>query len=213
MNKFLYLFKDADQETRIKSYITYGCLLAAILILIISAISVVNGPITNFPMLQLVATEDELDEFDDRFTDLADEIEDAIDEKDDDYLDDLEDELGMKPEKLIKLFEKPLSISTLRTFSKIYDDSREAVIALDLIINIITASTIIFIVLLLLGGFFMSKALVIVTIVLSIGYFLALVGFVWFILFLALCIAFAVMVSPLKKMHKNRNSVTEAIEE
>ena len=205
MNKFIYLFKDADQKTRINAYITYGCLLAAILILVISSISVVNGPITNFPMLQLVATESELEEFDEEFTELAEELEEAMEDEDEDVLEDFEDEFDISPKKFVKIFSKPLSLSSMKTILEM-EKQRDAVLAINMVITIITVGVIIFTVLLLLGGFFMNKALVILTIVLSIGYFLSLVGLVWFILFLALCVAYVVMISSVKESYKNRGA-------
>lgn len=211
MKKFIYLFKNGDQKTRITTLIAIAAVALAFLMLILSVNSALNGPITKIPLVKIFVPEYELDALEERYEDLVDEVEDAIDDDDDYVIDEIEDIYDMSAKEFLKLINRPLSINLVRKLAKLEARDPEATLMFTIITTIITIQAIIVGVLIALAGLLMNKPLIIVANAISIAFFAFVVGAVWLILLTAFCIAYAVLVSILKKTYKEyKNAPVEA---
>lgn len=211
MKKFIYLFKNGDQKTRITTLIAIAAVALAFLMLILSVNSALNGPITKIPLVKIFVPEYELDALEERYEDLVDEVEDAIDDDDDYVIDEIEDVYDMSAKEFLKLIDRPLSINLVRKLAKLEAREPEAALMFTIITTIITIQAIIVGVLIALAGLLMNKPLIIVANAISIAFFAFVVGAVWIILLTAFCVAYAVLVSILKKTYKEyKNAPVEA---
>ncbi len=197
MKKIKFTFMHANKSTRIVGIIALALALISILLLVVSSNTAVKGSITDLPIVKLFVPEDELDEIEDEYDKLIEEIEDAIDEDDDDVLDRIEDEFGMSAEKLLKKCKTP-SLKTVLLLSEIEEDGEEAYAIFSIIITAINVYATILAIFVALSALFMNKGFFITSVSLSTVFFFTFVGAVWFFVFLALCIAYCILVSKVK---------------
>lgn len=206
MQKIIEMFK--NPKTFVKSVITFSVAALALILLIVSASAAINGSITNIPLFKLILTEDEIDEFEDRYDDLLDEIEEAIDDDDDIFLEAFKEEYGMSAKKFMRVMD-PISLSGCKAFAKALGEDGTA-ITFNILIGVITGCAMFIALFLVLAIIFMNKPLAILAIVFSAGYFLAFVGFFWFLVYTALCIAYIVLVGQLKQAYKELSAPAPA---
>ena len=214
MKKLLGLLTGSDASGKISAIVALALALAAFLCVVVSASTAINGAITSNPVMKTFMPKDELDQIDDYAEELVDLIDEAIDEDEDDILDEIEDRTDMSPKKVMKLCD-PLSLKGLVAISQIRGDE-DAEMGAKLIINIIRAVAAFICVFIVFAGLFFKKGLMITANVISFLFFLLLVGFVWFILFTAICIAYCIFASRANKAYKNLSQpapVAEAVAE
>lgn len=210
MKKIAFIFKNADAKTRIIGIVALALAALALLTVIISANTAINGPITKLPVIELFVPEEERDELDDYGKDLVELIEDAIDEDDDDLIEELEDEYDMPVKKILKLID-PVSLNGVKQLGEeIYEGDEETVMIFTVIVNGISAYAFIIGLFVALAGIFMNKALFIIADVFSALFFFVFVGAAWFFIFTALCIAYCILVSKVKKAYNAYRSAPAA---
>lgn len=205
MRKLIFMFRRADVKTKIFGCIALVLALAAILLVVVSANKAINGPITEISVFELVISEDERGEFDDMCEEAFEELEDAIDELDDDEIEELEDELGMSIDEFLDIIDEPVSLNSVKAMASISlaeDEMKEVATIFSVIVTVIKAYAIILAVLVAFSMLFFNKGFFITSVVLSSAFFLVVVGVAGFFIFLALCIAFCILQSKVKKAYK-----------
>ena len=213
MKKLNFTFKNADKKTRIIGIVALALALISILIVVLSANSAINGSFTKIPLIKLAASEGDLEKINDGAEEIVDGIEEAIENDDDEILDKLREEYGMSPKKLLDKFD-PVSLNSIKIVMDKSESNEygEYVPIFSAIITGITVYAAILAIFVALSALFMNKGFFITSVVLSALFFLALVNFVWFFVFLALCIAYCILVSKVKKAYKLYNEAPAAVE-
>ncbi len=202
MKKLSFVFKNADSKTCTVGIVAIVLAALAIVILALSANSAVNGPMTKLPVIEIFVPEEVRDELDDNGKDLVELIEEAIDEDDDDLIEELEDEYDMPVKKMLKLID-PVSLNGVKQLGEeIFEGDEETVMIFTVIVNGISAYAFIIGLFVALAGIFMNKALFIIADVFSALFFFVFVGAAWFFIFTAICIAYCILVSKVKKAYK-----------
>lgn len=210
MKKINYLFKNADSKTRIMGIVAFAIAAVMLVMLIISANTVLNGSMTKFPILKPFESEIQLDKFEADYEDFIEELEDVIEEDNEYALERIEQEYGMPAEEMLDLLD-PLSLNGMKKLAVVTDENEEVTMIFSVMVTAITAVAFIIGLFLVLGGLFMKKSLVILADIFSIGFFLTFVGVASFAIFTVLCIAYCIVVSSVNrayKMHKNAPPVT-----
>ena len=210
MKKINYLFKNADSKTRIMGIVAFAIAAVMLVMLIISANTVLNGSMTKFPILKPFESEIQLDKFEADYEDFMEELEDVIEEDNEYALERIEQEYGMPAEEMLDLLD-PLSLNGMKKLAVVTDENEEVTMIFSVMVTAITAVAFIIGLFLVLGGLFMKKSLVILADIFSIGFFLTFVGVASFAIFTVLCIAYCIVVSSVNsayKMHKNAPPVT-----
>ena len=196
MKKLTFTFTQADKKTKILGCIALALALIAIILLISSTSKALYGPMVDLPIVKLVVPEHELDDFEDQYDDFIDELEDAIDDEDDDRLEEFEDDYGMSAEKLLDVMD-PLSLNTMRVVASVVSDLTENLIFSGLFFVLMGYAGLL-ILFVALSALFMNKGFFITSVVLSALFFFVLVGAAMFFVFLALCIAYCILVSKVR---------------
>jgi uncharacterized membrane protein len=161
-------------------------------------------------MFRVFFTNDEIEDMEDEYDNFLDEIEEAIDDKDDDVLDEFKDEFGMSAKKFLRLMDPP-SLNGMKAWAKAME-GREAALAFELLIGIITGYALFIALFVALAIVFMNKPLMIVAIVLSAGFFFAFAGAVWFFIFTALGVCYTIFVGKFNKAYATRDQIAPAAE-
>lgn len=201
MKKFVYLFKDADAKARVMGIIALVLAVAAIIMLVVSAHSTINGPITEINAFKMLLPEEELDDFDDIADETLEEIEQAIDEADQAYLDAFEDEHGISAEECLELMED-ISLNNTLKLTEILELEPALIKTLEVIIKVITIYALVLGAFLLLGVFFMKGGFAITSLIFSLAYFFIFKGVTWLVIYAVVCIAFAIFAKIFKKSYK-----------
>ena len=202
MKKLSFVFKNADSKTCTVGIVAIVLAALAIVILALSANSAVNGPMTKLPVIELFVPEEVRDELDDNGKDLVELIEEAIDEDDDDLIEELEDEYDMPVKKMLKLID-PVSLNGVKQLGEeIFEEDEEMIQAFTIVVDGIVGYAVVLGIFVALACLFMNKALFIIADVFSALFFFVFVGAAWFFIFTALCIAYCILVSKVKKAYK-----------
>lgn len=166
------------------------------LLVLLGMNTVINGSFFELPILEMIADEDEIDSMNEQIAEYADEVADASDEEKEVF----EDVTGMSIEKAEKFMKTP-SLNAFIKFAQIeefgIDDEdvevfttiRVAVIVYALVIALFS----------LLGALLKKKAFTIIALIISLPFFVFLVGILHMILFTILCIVHVVLLSMAKK--------------
>lgn len=166
------------------------------LLVLLGMNTVINGSFFELPILEMIADEDEIDSMNEQIAEYADEVADASDEEKEVF----EDVTGMSIEKAEKFMKTP-SLNAFIKFAQIeefgIDDEdvevfttiRVAVIVYALVIALFS----------LLGALLKKKAFTIIALIISLPFFIFLVGILHMILFTILCIVHVVLLSMAKK--------------
>ena len=194
MKKLTFTFSQADQKTRIIGCVALGLAVLAILLLVVSANMAINGSITKLPIIQLAVPEEELNAFDEEYEDLLAELEEAIDNEDEEKLEEFEEDFGISADEMLDMMET-VSLNTIKSMSSVLEENDELTLIFTVLIGCITWYAVFLALFVALSALFMNKGFFITSVVLSAGFFFALVGAVWFFVFLALCIAYCILVS------------------
>ena len=206
MKRILFTFKQADQKTRLSGIIALAIALAAILMLIISASSAVNGSMTGLPIVSWTADADDLEYLNEEYEEYLEELEDMIDDADDDELDEFEDEFGMTAEEMLDILPSKLSLGAFAEAAELlsgnFGVSKAEAEIFSGIISWIVWSTVILCLLVALSAFLMNKPSFIVATVLSLVFFVVFVGVLWLFVFIALCVAYCIMVHNVQVAYK-----------
>jgi len=198
MQKIKFVFKNADQKTKTAGIIALALAFAAILTLIISANTAVNGSITNLPFLKMFVGEDALDKFDDELEYLREEAEDLIDDADEELIEEFEDEYGISPKKALKLLD-PISLNSIVTIMSVTDElDLESAAIIRTFVSAINGWAFLLVIFVALSALFLNKGWFITATVLSAGFFFTFVGAIAFVIFLGLCIAYCIFVSKVR---------------
>lgn len=214
MKRLQFLFKDATQKTRIVGIVALALAAVALLTLILSANSAINGSLMKLPIIQFAMEEDDLEDLEEKYSDLLEELDEAIEDEDEDKIEEFEDEYDTDIEEVRDLLE-PLSLNSVKELYSIFEDEYnedevEAVTTLfSIIITVISIYAAIIGLFLVLSAIFMNRALFIVSAVVSALFFFVLVGAVWFFVYLALCIAYCVLVSQVHTEYKNKQTAAQ----
>ena len=202
MKKLVFALTKSDAKTRTLGIIAVALAVVAILMLAISSSKAINGPLTEIAAIKTFVPEKELSAIEDKFDETIDEIEEAIDGEDEDYIEELEDETGIDIDKVLDLMD-PISLKSLQTLSSMIeeDGAEETVQIFSIIINIIKWYAIILIAFVALSLIRMSKGFFITAVSISALYFFLFAGFALFFVFLALCIAYSILVGKVRKAY------------
>ena len=202
MKKLVFALTKSDSKTRVLGIIAVALAVVAILMLAISSSKAINGPLTEIAAIKTFVPEKELSAIEDNFDEMIDEIEEAIDDEDEDYIEELEDETGIDIDKVLDLMD-PISLKSLQTLSSMIeeDGAEETVQIFSIIINIIKWYAIILIAFVALSLIRMSKGFFITAVSISALYFFLFAGFALFFVFLALCIAYSILVGKVRKAY------------
>jgi ABC-type transport system involved in multi-copper enzyme maturation permease subunit len=191
MKKFVYIFKTGDKKGRITGIISLILAVAAITLLVISASSAINGPLTEINALKIFISEKDLDSFEDEIEVELEQIEEAIENADQAYLDAFENEYGMTAQECLKLLDD-VSFNGIVKLSNVFDVEPELVRILEIVIKVIIIYAVVLAGFVLLGALFMRGGLVITSMILSALFFLVFAGMAWFIAYAVICIAFSI---------------------
>lgn len=209
MKKINYLCKNADKNTVISAVVAAAMVVATILLLVVSLRTAFTTPITELPLIELVVPKSERDSMDDEFEQIADEIRYAIKYDDEDLLDEIESEFGMSAEELLDVLD-PLTFNTIKVMADTVETDEDVRMGLQIVANAFTYYIVFIGILVVLAGLFMNKALFIIANVLSVSFFLAFVGAVWFVVFLVLCVVFCIFASKVNSSYKKYIKANQA---
>ncbi len=208
-----FLWKSAPKTTRIINIVSLAVGLLCILLLILAANKLTNGPIYEIPIFKIMGTFDDLslDELEDEIDDMVDLLEDIDDDEDLMYkfenrynidLEYLEDEFDVSVKDMIKILD-PMSLTSMVTLAKMidgYDDDSVKIFTIFLtVIKVITA---ILTVLAVLAVLFRKTWIAIVAYIFSFGFIAFAGGFVFWLLATIAYIASAVLYSKLNGAYK-----------
>lgn len=206
MKRILFTFKQADSKTRLSGIIALAIALAAILMLIISASSAINGSFTNLPVMSLAFDDDELETIEEEYDEYLEELEDLLDDADDDELDDFEDEYGITLEEAVDILPEKISLGAMSDAVDLLGGplglSKADTEIFDIIIGWITWSAVILCLLVALSAFLMNKPSFIVAASIAFPFFLIFVGVLWLFVFIGLCVAYCIMVHKVQVAYK-----------
>ena len=203
MDKFIFLFREAEKKDRIIGIIALVLASVALIVLSVSCNSAVNRPIDEFNIMNaFTAEEKEADSgvFDEYELKIIDMIQEAIETGDTDFLDEVEDKVGMPAEELLERLERPY-LKTLSKFAKLsYDEDKAK--AYNICVSMINIYALILGGFVLLGALLMRGGFAIFSLIISPAYFVFFSGNVWLWLYAAACIAFAIFAKKFKKAYR-----------
>ena len=203
MDKFIFLFREAEKKDRIIGIIALVLASVALIVLSVSCNSAVNRPIDEFNIMNaFTAEEKEADSgvFDEYELKIIDMIQEAIETGDTDFLDEVEDKVGMPAEELLERLERP-SLKTLSKFAKLsYDEDKAK--AYNIFVSMINIYALILGGFVLLGALLMRGGFAIFSLIISPAYFVFFSGNVWLWVYAAACIAFAIFAKKFKKAYR-----------
>ena len=207
MKRLQFLFKDATQKTRIVGIVALALAAAALLTLILSANSAINGSLMKLPIIEFAMDEDDLEDLEEECSDLLDVLDKVIE---DDKIEEFEDEYDADIEEVRNLLE-PLSLNSVKELCSIFEDeyNEDEVELFSIIITVISIYAAIIGLFLVLSALFLNRALFIVSTVVSALFFFILVGAVWFFVYLVLCIVYCVLVSQIHAEYKNKQAAAQ----
>lgn len=211
MKKISFIFKGADTKTRILGIVALALAALAILTVFLSARSAIHGDFTEISIIKFTVSEDDIDEFKDDCKNLKRQIKNAINEDDDYTLSEIKAEYKMSAKKLLKLLD-PISLNSLKVISA--RSSHSDYMLFSVIIGVINGYAFLLILFVALSSLFMNRGFFIASSVLSAIFFFVLVGALGFFIFLALCIAYCILVSKVHDAYiifKNTPVVTETV--
>ncbi len=198
MKKLIFTLTKADSKTRIVGIVAIALAVLAIGLLIFSASKTINGPFTEISLIKMVIPEAEMEEFENTISESIDEIEDAIDENDEETLEEMEEELGISADEVIDLMD-PVSLASVKKLATVFE--LENVEMFSIIISVVRWYAIILAAFVFFSILGMNKGFFITSVVLSSLFFLVFAGMALFLVFLALCIAYCILVSQVKKAY------------
>lgn len=203
MDKFIFLFREAEKKDRIIGIIALVLASVALIVLSVSCNSAVNRPIDEFNIMNaFTAEEKEADSgvFDEYELKIIDMIQEAIETGDTDFLDEVEDKVGMPAEELLERLERP-SLKTLSKFAKLsYDEDKAK--AYNIFVSMINIYALILGGFVFLGALLMRGGFAIFSLIISPTYFVFFSGNVWLWVYAAACIAFAIFAKKFKKAYR-----------
>ena len=203
MDKFIFLFREAEKKERIIGIIALVLAAVALIVLSVSVNSAVNRPIDEFNIMNAFTEEEkEADSgmFDEYELATIAVIQKAIETGDTDTLDDIEDKVGMPAEELLERLERP-SLKTLSKFAKLSYDEDKAT-AYNVFISAINIYALILGGFVFLGALLMRGGFAIFSLIISPAYFVFFAGNVWLWVYAASCIAFAIFAKKFKKAYR-----------
>ena len=175
--------------------------IVCVLITVIGIFSALNRAIFEIPFLSWT-----LDEDDEEF---ADELVEIIDDVSDDEIDEFEDETGVDFEVVEDFAEKP-SLNKIIHISGLMEEAgfemdAESISIIKTVRTVIIVYGVIIALLSLLSVIFRKKALAIIALIVSILFYVLVVGWLGLILFAAASIAFVVF------LQKNRKQLSKSM--
>lgn len=164
-------------------------------ITLFSIISVRNTDFYKIPLFEMVLKESQVDEMEEAL----DKLEEAIDDATDEEIEELEDESGMTIKEYKKLIENP-SLARVAKMGKKVDQFNDSVEIVNTFNIVITIYGVIIMLMSLLAALGRSRALSIISIVVSLPFYIFLAGIVWLILFVVATIAHVVFLTKEKEV-------------
>ncbi len=183
MKKLVFTLAKADNKTRIVGIVAIALAVIAIVILATSASKAINGPVTEIAIIKTI---------------LPEQLEDAAKDKVEVSLADIKDKLENPDEDLGEL-EEMLDEAGIRFNGN--DALEKAAKAFSIIIGVIKWYAIILAAFVFFSILGMNKGFFITSVSISAIFFVLFAGIVWFFVFLALCIAYCILVSKVKKAY------------
>lgn len=192
MKKILYLISHASKKTRIIAAIAYVLAIAAIATIIISTNNVINGPIENIYLPKLIGYEDECAEIIEQLKTNIEFLKEDVESGNPEILKEFDEHYGISAREFIESIDD-VSLHSLITYFRIFAEDEEAAFILQVVEYIIKGWACILIAFIMLSLLCMSVALAIIILVLSIPFFIGLVGVKGFIIFAILCLAYGIL--------------------
>lgn len=167
--------------------------ISAILLLVFSANSAINGPFLELNIIKIL----KIDSLKSEYEDAVDEFKEVLDAADDDAIELFEEETDLSVDEIKEILDESddLSLSALKSLSAGLGEDNGIGAIFSYIITIICVYAIIIGLFVLLALIFFRKSFFITAVLLSVLFFVILVGLVWFFVFLGLCIAYSILVS------------------
>lgn len=200
MKKCIALIKGTNLRARIAAIITLALAVAALLCVIISASTAINGAIEDVPIMQLVLDRDEFNELERRGEYIAESIELFIDEDYDDMLDEIKDQTGLSPKRMMKLCD-PMSMRGQLAIHQLNEDE-EGIAGMIVMIAFVIVLAVLVGFFALLSGLLSSRGLMITANMVSMLFYFIFAGFAGFLIFSALCVAYTIFVSYVCEIYK-----------
>ncbi|MBQ2696132.1 MAG: hypothetical protein IJF61_02390 [Clostridia bacterium] len=168
-----------------------------VLITVISVFSVINGSFFKIPIFGMVMGETKMDEIQASMDRYLEEFEDVSDEE----IEEFENETGVGYKKLKKMVTSPSLNGLIDTGSKLedFDIDSEAVDMLKIVRAVLVVYGIIIGLFSLLGAFLKKKVFDIIAMIISIPFYVFLVGWLALLVFIVASIAHMVLFSKEKK--------------
>ena len=172
-------------------------------ITIFATFSVLNTSFLKIPIFEMVLGEDDMDDAKDSLDDYVDRLEDITDEEAEEF----EDEVGIKYKNVIKMFKNPSVNNMIKLGEKLEDYDgfgideigEEVVDVLSVVRTVVYVCGAIIALLSLAGALMKKKGFTVFALIVSIPFYIFIVGWFMFILFIIASIAHIVLVSREKK--------------
>ena len=186
----------AGTKTCVCGLLAIAIAISAIVLLVFSANSAVNGPFLELNIIKIL----KIDALKSEYEDAVDEFKEYIDEADDDVIEEFEKDTNLSVEEIEEILDEAddLSLSALKTLSAGLGEDDTVGKIFSYIITGIYVYAFVLGLLVLLALIFFRKGFFITAASLSALFFIILVGVVWFVVFLALCIAYSILVSVVR---------------
>lgn len=196
-----YLWKAAPPQTQQHTKIALIIGIVCLLLVFLSAYTVICGSFADIPILKMVAGEDEMEYIEKRADYVLGNIDKAIEESDDDAIERLEDEYGISIKKLRNAFD-PFSLRSCAKYGPaITGDSDEYEVIQGVIIFVIVYAALIALITALALLFF-KNGLLVLAYILSLPFHVFLSGTVFLLLCSVAYIAFSILLTKLNKEYK-----------
>lgn len=206
MDKFIFLFREAEKKDRIIGIIALVLASVALIVLSVSVNSAINRPIDEFNIMNAFTEEEKAEDsgmFDKLELEMIAMIQRAVDTGDTAVLEEVEDKVGMPAEELLERLERP-SLRTLSKFAKLsYDEDKT--MAYSIFVYAINIYAVILGAFVFIGALLMRGGFAIFSLVISPLYFIFFAGNVFLWIYAFSCIAFAIFAKKFKKAYREYN--------
>ncbi len=177
--------------------------LLCVIIALVGIIKTTNTSFFEIPVVQMVfqlaEQVDPAEEYDKMLEDLEDEFDNATDEE----IEDLEDKSGMTADEVLEIMRTPSLNSYIKIAEVIAaeedDFDEEIVPILHTVRNVLIGYGAVIILFALLAALLKNRALSIIGLIVSVLFFVALVGFIFFVLYAVAAIVHVILVGKHKK--------------
>ena len=178
VGKTKYFLKIAPQKVKIMSILALVLGIISVLSIVLSANKTINGSIFKIPIMStfgdVLGVSDDIDEFEEEWSESISKAEDNLDEIEDELedildidIEDIEDELGISTKKFLKMLD-PISISNIIKIAELFHaEKNEAIAALKIIVTVITIVAVVLSILASLGVVFRKTWLMVLSYILS----------------------------------------------